>query len=346
MTLALHIFALLIGAYVFYLTFVMRESTEGKWVNRIEEFWVRIDDRGKAVGENTRSLFSALAQKVTKTFNRIVGVRIISIRLVGISGSLSFASALFFYGVFFELLAYAVRAYHLLWKPTPSVPSPQGAVSLFVASGMVLFLMFGVCILLALLPIFLRSSIWAWISCSPTLLAVFGFFRLLYLHRINGANLTLFSVLVASLASDIVLLMIIRLSLKWMLADVTLLRMIGATLIQLLLFVVVFFLPMKIVIFQSLLRPSGNLAVGLFMLVLFNIPTALASVSFLFSLLFVLLHRVTWPLLSQLAYILTRNDVLEKRKAVRTIAGCLIAYGLSGMPGMAFLLRIVQLFNK
>ncbi len=43
-----------------------------------------------------------------------------------------------------------------------------------------------------------------------------------------------------------------------MLADVTLLRMVAAGLIQLLLFVVVFFIPMKVVFFQSLVKPSGN----------------------------------------------------------------------------------------
>lgn len=96
MTLALHILAPLFGLYLWYLTYVMRETTEGKWVNRIEELWVRIDDRSKVSGSKTKLVFSAVATKVTKILDQVFGVRIISPRVVGVSGSLSFASLFLF----------------------------------------------------------------------------------------------------------------------------------------------------------------------------------------------------------------------------------------------------------
>jgi hypothetical protein len=343
MALTLHIVALLIGAYIFYLTFVMRESTEGKWVNRIDEFWIRIDDRSKAVGETTKSLFNALAAMVATAFNRIVGVRVISPRLVGISGSLSFASAFFVVGTLFELLAYFVLKYPQLWKGSPDV---HNSVPLFIGFGAALLLICGVLALIALLPVVFRSPFWAWMSCTPTFLVVLMFFRLLYLHRINAVTLTIPVALVVSLASDILLLVIIRSSLRWMLADTKPLRMIGTIAIQTLIFTIVFLLPLRLYFLNAVVNPRSSLSSVGFLLVLFNIPTALASVSLLLPLFFVLLHRITWPMLSQLTYILTRNDLLEKRKTLRTIAVCLIGYGASGIPRMSFVLRLVQLLNK
>jgi hypothetical protein len=38
--------------------------------------------------------------------------------------------------------------------------------------------------------------------------------------------------------------------------------------------------------------------------------------------------------------------VLEKRKTVRTIAGFLIVYGLSGLPALSLVLKIFEKFNK
>ncbi len=114
MALAFHIAAALVGLYGLALTFIMRETSEGKWVNRIEEFWIRVDDRRKAAGGLWFSLFNAVAAKLTKVFNRIVGEKMISLRLIGISGSLSFTSLFFFYTVFFGFSNY------LSYSPRPN----------------------------------------------------------------------------------------------------------------------------------------------------------------------------------------------------------------------------------
>jgi len=347
MILILHVVAALLGAYAFYLTFVMRESTEGKWVNRIEELWIRIDERNKAVGETTKSLFNAVAEKVSRTFNRIVGTKIFSLRLVGISGSLSFTTAFFIFGAFFELIAYfAVEYADLIKRTSPHAANLQRAVPLLIVVGVVSFLFCGFCAMLAILPIVFKSRLWAWISCSPTTLVLLLFFRLVYLHKMNGGQLILLLALALSLTSDILLLIIVRLTLRWMLANITLRRTTITILIQVLLFVLVFALPLSVLFDHAFIASKSNLAMGMLMLAIFNIPTAIACMTFLFLLLLVLLHRVTWPLLSQLTYILTRNDVLEKRGLTRAISLGLIGYGLSGVPGMSFLLRILQILHS
>ncbi len=143
----------------------------------------------KAVGENTRSLFSALAQRITGAFNRIVGVKIVSpasSESPDRSRSPALSSSMEYFSGSLHTLSTLIRCYG---SNPLFVPSPQSAVSLFLTTGMVLFLMSGACVLLALLPIFFRSSFWAWVSCFPTCSwSRLEFLRLLYLQRLNGAN--------------------------------------------------------------------------------------------------------------------------------------------------------------
>jgi len=162
----------------------------------------------------------------------------------------------------------------------------------------------------------------------------------------NPVTFTIPVALAVSVASDVLLLVIIRSSLRWMLADTKPLRMIGTIGIQTLIFIIVFLFPLRLFFLNPNLDPKSSFPSAGFLLVLFNVPTALASVSLLLPLLFVLIHRVTWPMLSQLTYILTRNDVLEKRKTLRTIAVALMGFGVSGIPRISFVLRLVQLLNK
>jgi hypothetical protein len=116
--------------------------------------------------------------------------------------------------------------------------------------------------------------------------------------------------------------------------------------LQLLLIICVFVFPISVLFVEMTDKSHTNLAMGMMMLAIFNIPTAFAAVSFVLALLIVLIHRVTWPLLSTWTYVLTRKEVLEKRKVVRTVSVALLIYGLSGIPQLAFILKLVQLFNK
>jgi hypothetical protein len=337
MILTLHIAALVVGLYFWYLTFVMRESTEGKWVNRIEEMWIRIDDRSKATRDTAKALFNVVAGKITRIFNGIVGDKVVSIRLVGISGSLSFASACLFSGVT-ELMM--VSGSSLVDKGRINWGSMFLALACVSAA-------------LAVLPVIFKSPLWAWISCSPTIFVLLLFVWSIYRKGLKGASSPFLPVPLLSLASDVLFLIIIRQSLRWLSVKTTPLRIMIVLTIQLLLIAIVFLIPWSAPFIElfaiqrrihSTLLPYGlELSSGL---VLFNLPTAVAAISFVFALLIVLLHRVTWPMLSEWTYVLTRNDVLEKRKTVRTIASALILYGLGGILKLAFVLALVERFLK
>jgi hypothetical protein len=156
----------------------------------------------------------------------------------------------------------------------------------------------------------------------------------------------LYGAVVGSLLSDVLLIIIIRQSLRWMLAKTTPIRMVTTVVLQLLLLVCVFVLPLSSLFAAGFARSNGTLAIGAMMLAMFNVPTAFAAISFVFALLIVLLHRITWPLLSTWTKVLTRSDVLDKRKTSRFIGSTLFLYGLSGIPQLAFVMRIFEQLRK
>jgi hypothetical protein len=344
------IWHVVVGAFGFYLillTFVMKESTEGIWVNRIEVMWVRIDDRSKAVGETTRALCKALAEKIAAAFDRIVGPRMISIRVIGISSALSFTSCFFVLGFFLEAVSYLILAHSdVIERSGASGARLVHVAPVLVGLGICFLIVAGLCLTAAVLPVLRKSSVWAWLSCAPMAVWLLLTFRLIYKHLEYGSQLGLSIALACSIASDLLLLVLIRKSLHWIVARSTIARIIVSTTVQVvilpLLFSVPFVLPMTW--WPNMSKSSLGLAV--FMLAVFNIPTAIASLAFGISLLVVLLHRITWPFLSTWTYVLTRNEVFNKRKTIRGISTLMIIYGLSGFVHSAALGRIIELVRS
>jgi hypothetical protein len=325
----------------------MRESTEGKWVNRIEEFWVRIDDRSKSVVDSTKLLFNAIAQRITRMLDRIVGSRVISPRLIGLSGCISFATTFFIFGLVMEILADLILRYHDIFQQhTHDIAALDRGLPLIILLGYIFFGIAAVYVCLAVLAVNLKSPVWAWLSCFPTVTVVFLFLRVIYLHQLSGVSASIVVATFISLASDVLLLVVIRQSLTWMSSSTSLLRLSGALVLQLSLVVLLCYLPFHIAFVETRVNPRGALAGCTSLVGFLNIPTAFASASFMLALLLVLFHRATWPVLSRAAYVLTRNNVLDKRRMIRSVAVALILYGLSGIPEMSLFVKLLRLLNK
>jgi len=295
MALACNILAALVGVYVFALTFVMRETTEGKWVNRIEEFWIRVDDRRIAAGGLWFSLFNAIAAKLTKVFDRIVGEKLISLRLIGISGSLSFTSLFSFYALFFGVASYLFVTYHdLIKQKVPTIAHLEATTGVLIIAFLIVALIALVFGMLSALPMIFKSRFWVWLSCLPTGLVFLFFLRLVCLRAVNPGTLVIILSVVISLLSDVLLVAVIRQSLKWITKRLSPARMTAAIAVQVLLVVVTFLLPILLILFRAKQKPVSSLSLGALMLTLFNVPTAIASICFIASLAFLILHRFTW----------------------------------------------------
>jgi hypothetical protein len=273
MTTALHIVALVLGLYLWSLTYVMHKSTEGTWTNRIEELWIRIDDRSKTAADRTKALFSIVADRITRTFNRLVGPKMFSPRFVGVSSSLSFAGAFFVFAAYqgFAILygIYFTQTHHVLnpdafWEGLR--PSSIFGLKEFVIAGLFLTL--------ALLAI-KRSIIWSWISCVPIILMLASFTASMFAGHIAEGGETFFFPPVVSLLSDILLLVIVRRSLRWLAVRTTFVRIIISVLVQILIVIVVFVIPFmllrKNLVYLVPNPPSGHHPWFMFLLTLVQI---------------------------------------------------------------------------
>ena len=350
MTIALHIVALVVGLYLWSLTYVMHKSTEGIWTNRIEELRIRLDDRNKTAAERTKALFSIVAERVTRTFNWVFGPTMFSPRFVGVSTSLSLAGAFFLIAVrqVFALLHnfYLIQKFH-----PPNAALFWASVRPASIVGLTEFAIAGLFFTLALLAS-KRSRIWSWVSCVPIILMFALFTASMFAgHMAFGSEMYLLPP-VLSLLSDILLLVIVRRSLRWLAVRTTFVRIVISVFVQILIVIVVFVIPYMLSHSNHVYpMPTVQTALHPWFMFLkltaaFNFLTAFAALSFSLSLIFLFLHRLTWPILGRAVYILTRNEVLDKRKTVRWVAAALFIYGAGGISKLAPIVSSAQQFLK
>src|SRR5271169_480300 len=95
---ALRLIAVPVAMLAYYAAFFMCDTEEGGWQSRTEKLWVDIDDRARLSGTKTVALFNAVAGVVTRGFNRVLGRKLLSFQLVGVSSSYSFAGLFLFFG--------------------------------------------------------------------------------------------------------------------------------------------------------------------------------------------------------------------------------------------------------
>lgn len=323
--LVLHYISGFLGVYLVYLTFAMKESTEGNWVNRIQELWVQFDDRKKTISESTKEIFEKVAEEVSRTLNKIFGPEMVSVRAIGISGSLSFASLFSLLGISIGGLSILIIRHSEAFKPATVRQAP-----LLIMFSIGLLIAGFLCIVLALLPMFRKSALWPWLSCMPAAFLLVRTSQMLYGHLAHGREIGIVIALAFSFMSDLFLLVLVRQSLRWIQIQTNLLRIIVAVVIQAAALLLIVGIPYRHPIVWHPEMAKTNTGQMLFALALFNLPTAIASLAFSLSLVVVVLHRLFWPFLSELTYILTRNEVLEKRKTVRSIGYALFIYAILG----------------
>jgi hypothetical protein len=323
-----HIISGAVGFYLLYLTYTMRESAEGIWLNRIEEMWMQIDDRRLNIANTTRELFGRIADKVTRLLDFIFGTKVISFRAIGVSGCFSFASMLFTLAILIEALCYLFYRYG-----QGKFANVVQQLPILVVFGIFLIFVGIIFLTFSILSMVLRSSFWIFLSLFPTFLWLLLVLRLVLLHVQASNQLGMTWSLAIGFASDILLLMLIRQSLRWISERATLFRMLSAIFLQLGIISLIFIVPLYILLGMRVAASNSPTAVSLLTIWMFNIPTTLASLAFTFSLAVVLLHRLLWPFLSQWSYVLTRADVLKKRAVIRVIAWIMITFAVGVRSG-------------
>ena len=318
--------ALLVGLLAYYIAVFMYEDEEGKWQNRIEKLWVDINDREKQAGTKASAFFSKVAAITTKVFNSIFGPRLLSARFVGTSICWSLATMLLF-----ALLA--LQAKRLLGRLDLS---PTDLASFWHAELVVLItgLLFS---FLAILPSLWHSRWAVALSLLPVIFFFFGFLLVLLVrtHSLKPENWGLILGLALSLLSDVLLVGLVRFTVRWVSAKASVSRTALAILIQLSIVYFLVLVPFAIPVGF----PDFSQSVGLMALLMMgglNIFTALASLTFVLSLLLLLplllLHRALWPVLGRIIYPLDRHQIIRNRKITVPLGSACIIYALPLMP--------------
>jgi hypothetical protein len=332
----LKIFLFGVGIFAFYVCLVLRKDQEGHLQNRIQELSDSIQELERRSGSRLEAFFGRIADAVSRAFDRVFGKRLLSIRMIGVSTSLAFSGACFaFVGLFGFLLSRAIGL-----PQSPELIKMGGALLLlsivFLFVGFVFFV-------IALLPTILPYTVIDIITLIPILTFTYVTVQVVRHHapaQTVQNQLELYAALIASTATDVILLIGIRQSIHWISEQVKPLRISLAILGQVGIVIFFVWLPEHV---------SGNLMIQykwrifptfLLMTSGFNVFTAVAACAFVFTLLIVLLHRVFWPVVERFFYQITRYRLVRNHVAMATLGtACFIAVfpSLKGiMTGVLF----------
>src|SRR6266403_3251087 len=326
----LRILAASVGSLALYIRLFMYEDEEGKWQNRIDNLWIGIHDRERTAGSKTSALFNRVSIVVNRLFDRIFGPRLFSLRAVGASTCYSLAGLCFSGFVAFGIL---------LWINDPlNDPLPEGLLNWGPLLESITFVGGSILLTLALLPSYFTSRWFVRLSLFP----VFFFWAIglplelilgplgphgLHKHRQLAAS----AALLASFLSDVFLVALVRFSIRWIAVKTTAFRIALAVFLQAGVIMLLLFIPFGIGTTLVHEWPSSNLgAVGMFALL--NVFTGLIACTFLFVLLFVLLHKVLWPVLSRLSYPLSRYQIIRNHNVLTGIVTICYVFAFPVLP--------------
>jgi hypothetical protein len=335
--LLLKVFVGALGALAIYLGFFLYEDEEGKLQNRIEQLSHALKKRSE-IGESL-PLVSTVAGFINRILDRLLGKRLVSLRMAGVSICFSFASG---YGY------RAFTIYHSsFWRRAAGLPfsfDPIARLSLAVTCLIFALVCFGLGALASKYP----SRLTTVLSYMPLLPLSFYFyappfiytnavvFRFTLIGAIYGAN---FPALFSSLLSDILLALIVRASLRSLLVKPTVIEFVKALIIQLGVIAVLVVIPM------SLDNGFGRTGVTRYAADLtgLNIATGIAAASFICVLLFFLLHKLFWPIAARIVYPIARFKVLLNRKFM--LSSGVACFGVISPPFAALLEKAAKLLH-
>jgi hypothetical protein len=193
--LASRIMAGIVAAVAFYFAFFLFEDEEGVWQNRIENLWASIHDRARVTDTTSTALLNKLGDLFRRLFKSIYGEKLLSLRAIAVSTDLSIAGALFI-PLLSLILIYCIQ------PSGPDLPPPY--FSYFVAIGFCLSVVCGI------LPIFFKNRFALAIALLPGIAAlIFLGYRPTIEHQPLLA-LCYFAAFVASFASDLLSIIVLR----------------------------------------------------------------------------------------------------------------------------------------
>jgi hypothetical protein len=339
---ALRAVAMALGLILIALASMTYEDEEGrlqngirKLQNRVENWWIKIDDRRKASMPWVALFMREVAKLVGRCFDKVLTKRLLSMRLVGVSLLLSMASALFSILVLPPILH------------SPPVPSFGGGVlTLLWLAVMTIIPAFSESASMPLKPWLPRMMrfLW-WVAIIRIILTVTDFLLVLSRSGAPGAflaaNIAIILPFIFGISAGCDLSYI--LFTRWTLRRISATDTLGGILLWILLLLlflasIVIALP---IIGLSMMKYSTLVGgVLLFSVFMNSIDVVILLASLLVAVL-LLLHRLVWPLVQRPLYAIQRIQLAngkEWKRRKRLLWGvgvCLIVTAVPGFPSSA-----------
>lgn len=297
--------AALVGLMFLYLKFALYESEEKDLQNRLVDLWCRIDEKAELAREVLTGLMKETARITLKIFDRIFGIKIVSVQSVSVSISIVFSS------IFIMAFGYGV----------------VGGVWEYSALIIMLGVLGGVFLFFSLLPMFSKRAYIPWLSGIPSVALI----ALMMLDRSQSLKFCLFILLIVFIASamDFLWLLIYRAWARWAYKNSKVYPYILLAIIGALLAYVTSIYPREYMVSSS----SHNLSILAIFFLMFSITRLfilIVSSVHVLVLAVACLHRVFWPFISRLVYAAERYKVFKERKLFGVIGGMLLVYALAG----------------
>jgi hypothetical protein len=311
------------GGLLVYTVVTMFPDEEGRLQNRIENLWIAIDDKQKSALGRATVLFNRIASYVTRIYNRILGARLISVQMIGVSSASSLAG--FFLGAALLLLTllYLSLSRH-------AAVTPKFNVGLLVI-GILCFALGSFVLIFAILPSLIRNWFGRTLSLVPLLL--FCYASIVVVLQRQGTfpanQLAVLAGLFLGIVSDITVLAAVRFFVRSIAKSAHLKEIVFAIVVQVVALILIVLVPFEL---STPLLATNKDSVGAKILLssmMFNLFTMLGVAAFLTLLAIVMLHRVFWPMLGRLVYSIARFKPLQNNRKTFALIGIMCGmYGL------------------
>jgi hypothetical protein len=327
---------------------MMYEDEEGRLQNRIDRFqrrverwWIKIDDRRMAYIPRVALFIREVAKLAGRCFDRILTKHLLSIRVVGVSVLLSMAS---------PFLAALVLPYVLHSVP---LKAPGDAILEFVRLTFIAFIpAFSESPSMPLKPWLPRIMrfLW-WVFIIRMILSVVDF--LLFMSRSSAAGASLAAnaaiflplTLGFSASCDVAYILFTR----WTLRRISATDKIGGILLWILLLLLFLALILVVPPFVGIkmMRYSPLVGGTLLFSILVNSIDAVILLATLMIAVFLLVHRLMWPLIQRPLYAIQRLEIVDRgewkkrKKWLWAVGVFLIAIAIPGLPSW-----LKDLFDK
>jgi hypothetical protein len=295
----------LVGLFAFYLAFFLYEDEEGVWQNRVESLWIAVYDRAKTTDSTSAAIFNKIGETLKRFLNFIFGDSLLSTRAAVTSVNLSLVGSALDQAFGLDPLSWIA---HNMFTLIPESPF--------------LCLAAGISFALACLPHYLKTK---------TGLLIAGIFPFTVVvsplvNIIRHGPTTFYEVMpvvvIVSVISNYVAITVIRRLFALMSKAISMKQIFVMILALLSIAGIVEGLPPYLHL-KGIDFSGGEQHRSLFkVLTDYNFMTGVLCVIPAFMLLFLLLHKVIWPLLSRAIYSLYRNNVIANRKVLISV-GCL-----------------------